>query len=67
MGTKGMVELPASTTSITGGDEYVVNGQKTWFCGAHASQYGILVVRIGRHGLKALPAAGPRSTRTISP
>jgi len=34
-----------ATRAVRDGDEYVINGSKTWTSGGHYSKYGILIVR----------------------
>ncbi len=41
-----------ATTAVRDGDEYVVNGSKTWTSGGHYSKYGILIARTDPHVAK---------------
>jgi len=42
-----------STRAVRDGDEYVINGSKTWTSGGHYAKYGILIARtdpdVGKH------------------
>ena len=40
------------TRAVRDGDEYVVNGQKIWTSGAHASKFGILIARTNPEATK---------------
>ena len=41
-----------ATTAVRDGDEYIVNGSKTWTSGGHYSSYGILIARTDPHVAK---------------
>ena len=41
-----------ATTAVADGDEYIVNGSKTWTSGGHYSKYGILIARTDPHVAK---------------
>ena len=59
------------TTAVRDGDEYVLNGTKTWISAANYSDWGVVFARTseGRHGVSCfiVPADAPGLTMTPIP